>query len=81
MSQKEALYEHIRALRRVLVVSAAAVGVLFVLFFYLLNRLYRVPHTPFHTEGQLLSNQHSYQAIPLLTYNYRHKLFYLSIFP
>lgn len=35
MSQKEALYEHIRALRRVLVVSAAAVGVLFVLFFYL----------------------------------------------
>ncbi len=35
MSNKEALYEHIRALRRVLVVSAAAVGVLFVLFFYL----------------------------------------------
>ena len=34
--KKEALYEHIKALRRVLVVSAAAVGVLFVLFFYLL---------------------------------------------
>lgn len=33
--QKEALYEHIRALRKVLVISAAAVGVLFVLFFYL----------------------------------------------
>ena len=34
--KKEALYEHVRALRRVFVVSAAAVGVLFVLFFYLL---------------------------------------------
>ena len=35
-AKKEALYEHVRALRRVLVVSAGAVGVLFVLFFYLL---------------------------------------------
>ena len=36
MSQKEAFFEHVRALRKVLVVSVAAVGVLFVLFFYLL---------------------------------------------
>lgn len=35
MSKSEALFEHIRALRRVLVVSVAAVGCLFVLFFYL----------------------------------------------
>lgn len=33
--KKQALFEHIRALRRVLVVSVAAVAVLFVLFFYL----------------------------------------------
>ncbi len=36
MSKAEELFEHIRALRRVLVVSVAAVGCLFVLFFYLL---------------------------------------------
>ena len=33
--KKQALYEHIRALRRVFLVSLAAVGILFVLFFYL----------------------------------------------
>lgn len=33
--KKQALYEHIRALRRVLLVSAGAVAVLFLLFFYL----------------------------------------------
>ena len=33
--QKQPLFEHIRALRRVLLVSVAAVGVLFVLLFYL----------------------------------------------
>lgn len=33
-AKKEALYEHIRALKRVILVSAGAVGVLFVLFFY-----------------------------------------------
>jgi len=33
--KKQALFEHVRALRRVLVVSAAAIAILFVLFFYL----------------------------------------------
>ena len=33
--QKQPLFEHIRALRRMLLISVAAVGVLFVLFFYL----------------------------------------------
>jgi len=33
--KKQALFEHVRALRRVLIVSVAAVGVLIVLFFYL----------------------------------------------
>lgn len=33
--KKQALYEHIRALRRVLLVSVGAVAVLFLLFFYL----------------------------------------------
>ena len=33
--KKQALFEHIRALRRVLLVSAGAVAVLFLLFFYL----------------------------------------------
>ena len=35
-AKKEAFFEHVRALRRVLVVSVIAVVVLFVLFFYLL---------------------------------------------
>ena len=35
-AKKEAVFEHVRALRRVLVVSVIAVVVLFVLFFYLL---------------------------------------------
>ena len=33
--KKQALYEHVMALRRVFLVSLAAVGILFVLFFYL----------------------------------------------
>ena len=33
--QKQPLFEHIRALRRALLISVAAVGILFVLFFYL----------------------------------------------
>ena len=52
MSNKEALYEHIRALRRVLVVSAAAVGVLFVLFFYLFcNQLVDFVLAPVRNRG------------------------------
>ena len=50
--KKEALYEHIRALRRVLIVSVAAVGVLFVLFFYLLcNQLVDFILAPVRSRG------------------------------
>ena len=50
--KKEALFEHIRALRRVLIVSVAAVGVLFVLFFYLLcNQLVDFVLAPVRSRG------------------------------
>lgn len=50
--KKEALYEHIRALRRVLIISAAAVGVLFVLFFYLFcNQLVDFVLAPVRSRG------------------------------
>ena len=51
-NKKEALYEHIRALRRVLIISAAAVGVLFVLFFYLFcNQLVDFVLSPVRSRG------------------------------
>lgn len=50
--KKQALYEHVRALRRVLIVSAAAVGILFVLFFYLLcNQLVDFVLLPVRSRG------------------------------
>ena len=51
-NKKEALYEHIRALRRVLIISAAAVGVLFVLFFYMFcNQLVDFVLSPVRSRG------------------------------
>ena len=50
--QKQPLFEHIRALRRVLLISVAAVGVLFVLFFYLLcNQLVDFVLLPVRSRG------------------------------
>ena len=49
---KEAFFEHVRALRKVLVVSVAAVGVLFVLFFYLFcNQLVDFVLAPVRSRG------------------------------
>ena len=54
--QKQPLFEHIRALRRVLLVSVAAVGVLFVLFFYLFcNQLVDFVLMPVRSRGIAVS--------------------------
>ena len=52
MNKKQALMEHVLALRRVLIVSLAAVGVLFVLFFYLCcDQLVAFVLAPVRTRG------------------------------